>query len=170
MSLIFLIGFMGSGKTTHGRKLASHLKVAFIDLDEVFEKQNEMTIAHYFAVFGEEKFRQKEAELLKNTVYPENAVVSTGGGLPCFFDNLDWMKQHGTTIYLQVPPKVIVSRLNNAKTERPLLQHKTGEELLQYIAEKLAEREPTYLKAQVVANGVGITPQKLVGLIEQQLG
>ena len=170
MSLIFLIGFMGSGKTTHGRKLAAHLKVGFIDLDEVFEKQNEMAIANYFAVFGEEKFRQKESELLKNTVYPENAVVSTGGGLPCFFDNLDWMKQHGTTIYLQVPPKVIASRLNNAKTERPLLQQKTGEELLQYITEKLTEREPTYLKAQAVANGVGITPQKLVGLIEQQLG
>ena len=167
MSLIFLIGFMGSGKTTHGRKLASYLKVTFIDLDEVFEKQNNTTIANYFSAFGEEKFRQKEAELLKNIVYPENAIVSTGGGLPCFFDNLDWMKQHGVTIYLQVPPKVIASRLAGARTERPLLQHKTGEELLQYITEKLTEREPIYLKAQVIANGVGITPQKLVGLIEQ---
>ena len=165
MSLTFLIGFMGSGKTTHGRKLASHLKVDFIDLDEVFEKQNNISISNYFTVFGEEKFREKESELLKNTAYPENAVISTGGGLPCFFDNLDWMKQHGTIIYLKVPPKVIASRLTNAKTERPLLQDKTGEELLQFITQKLAEREPFYLKAQVVANGVGISPQKLVNLL-----
>lgn len=166
MSLIFLIGFMGSGKTTHGRKLASHLKVDFIDLDEVFERQNKRTIANYFEVFGEEKFRQAESALLKNTVYPENAIISTGGGLPVFFDNLDWMKQHGKVVYLQVPPKVIAARLSKAKTERPLLQHKTGKALLEFITAKLAEREPTYLKAQVVANGVGVTPRKLVDLLK----
>lgn len=165
MSLTFLIGFMGSGKTTHGRKLASYLNVAFIDLDEVFEQQNSTSIADYFTVFGEEKFRQKESELLKDTVYPENAVISTGGGLPIFFDNLDWMKQHGTVVYLQVPPGIIVARLTNAKTERPLLQHKTGEELLQYITQKLAEREPFYLKAQVVADGVGVSARKLADLL-----
>lgn len=166
MSLIFLIGFMGCGKTTHGRKLANFLNVDFIDLDEVFEQQNG-AISKYFTVFGEEKFRKTESDLLKNTIYPENAVISTGGGLPCFFDNLEWMKQYGTVVYLQVPPKVIASRLINSKTERPLLQHKTGEELLQYITEKLAEREPFYLKAQVVANGVGITPKKLFDLLSQ---
>lgn len=167
MSLVFLIGFMGSGKTTQGRKLAAYLKAGFVDLDEVFEKENNTTIANFFAVFGEEKFREKESELLKNTVYPKNAVVSTGGGLPCFFDNLDWMKQHGTVVYLQVPAKVIASRLSNAKTERPLLQHKSDEELLQYVSEKLTEREPFYLKAQVVVNGVGISAQKLGALIKQ---
>ena len=167
MSLTFLIGFMGSGKTTHGRKLASHLKVDFIDLDEVFEKQNQTTIANYFEVFGEEKFRQAESALLKNMKYSENAIVSTGGGLPCFFDNLDWMKQQGTVVYLQVPPGVIAARLSNAKAERPLLQHKTGEELLQFITQKLAERESLYLKAHIVANGVGITPRKLVDLLKQ---
>ena len=167
MSLVFLIGFMGSGKTTHGRRLASYLKVDFIDLDEVFERLNNTTIANYFEVFGEEKFRQAESVLLKNFDYPANAVISTGGGLPCFFDNLDWMKRQGTVVYLQVPPKVIASRLTNAKTERPLLQHKTGEELLQFITIKLAEREPTYLQAHIVANGVGITPRKLVDLLKQ---
>jgi shikimate kinase len=165
MSLTFLIGFMGSGKTTHGRKLATFLNVAFIDLDEVFEQQNNTSIADYFAAFGEEKFRQQESDLLKNTVYPENAVISTGGGLPCFFDNLAWMKQHGTVIYLQVPPGVIAARLSNAKNERPLLQHKTGEELLQFITQKLTEREPVYLQAQVIANGVGITARKLADLL-----
>ncbi|MVN21487.1 shikimate kinase [Mucilaginibacter arboris] len=164
MSLTFLIGFMGSGKTTHGRKLANFLDVDFIDLDEVFEQQNG-TISNYFTVFGEEKFRQTESDLLKNTVYPENAIVSTGGGLPVFFDNLNWMKQHGTVIYLQVPPGVIAARLSNAKNERPLLQHKTGNELLQFITERLAEREPIYLKAQIIADGVGITARKLADLL-----
>jgi len=165
MSLTFLIGFMGSGKTTHGRKLAAFLNVDFIDLDEVFEQQNGTTITDYFKDFGEEKFRQKESELLKHTVYPENTVISTGGGLPCFFDNLDWMKAQGTVVYLQVPPGVIAARLTNAKTERPLLRHKTGEELLQYITQKLAEREPVYLKAQVVADGVGVSARKLADLL-----
>lgn len=165
MSLIFLIGFMGCGKTTHGRKLASFLKVDFIDLDEVFEQQNNTSIARYFEVFGEEKFRQTESEILKNTVYPQNAVISTGGGLPCFFDNLDWMKQHGRVIYLQVPPHIITSRLANAKADRPLLQHKTGEELLQYVTQKLAEREPVYLRAQIIADGVSLTPRKLANLL-----
>lgn len=166
MSLVFLIGFMGCGKTTHGRKLASYLNVDFIDLDEVFEQQYNSTISNYFMVFGEEKFRQSESALLKNTVYPENAIVSTGGGLPVFFDNLDWMKQHGTVIYLQVPPGIIAARMENSKTERPLLQHKSGEALLQFINQKIAERKPFYLKATVIANGVGITPRKLAELLK----
>ncbi len=166
MSLTFLIGFMGCGKTTHGRKLASFLNIDFVDLDEVFEHRNG-TISEYFNVFGEEKFRRAESDLLKNTPYPENAVVSTGGGLPCFFDNLNWMKANGTVIYLQVPPGVIAARLSDAKNERPLLQHKTGEELLQFITQKLSEREPVYLQAQIIVNGVGITARKLADLSAQ---
>lgn len=165
MSLTFFIGFMGSGKTTHGRKLANFLNVAFIDLDEVFEQQNNTSIADYFTVFGEEKFRQAESALLKNTVYPENAIVSTGGGLPVFFDNLDWMKQHGIVVYLQVPPGVVAARLSNAKNDRPLLQHKTGEELLQFVTQKLTEREKFYLQAHQIVDGVGITARKLAGLL-----
>lgn len=166
MGLTFFIGFMGCGKTTHGRRLAAYLNVDFVDLDDLFEQQTGTAISNYFTVFGEEKFRQTESALLKDTVYPKNAIVSTGGGLPCFFDNLDWMKQHGTTVYLQVAPQVIASRLSNAKTERPLLQHKTGEELLQYITQKLTEREPYYQQAQITADGVGLTPSKLAVLLK----
>lgn len=165
MSLIFLIGFMGCGKTTHGRKLANFLKFDFMDLDEIFERENG-SISNYFTAFGEENFRLKESELLKSTVYPENAIVSTGGGLPVFFDNLDWMKGHGTVIYLQVPPGIIAARMENAKTERPLLQHKTGEGLLQFITQKLSEREPYYQQAQITADGVGLTPRKLAILLK----
>jgi len=85
MSLTFLIGFMGCGKTTHGRKLASFLGFNFVDLDDVFEAQTGTTINNYFTVFGEEKFRQTESEILKKTAYLENTIISTGGGLPVFF-------------------------------------------------------------------------------------
>ncbi|MGI4021892.1 MAG: shikimate kinase [Janthinobacterium lividum] len=165
MNLIFLIGFMGCGKTTHGRKLATFLGFHFVDLDDVFEAQTGTTITNYFTVFGEEKFRKTESGILKNTAYPENTIISTGGGLPVFFDNLDWMKRHGNVIYLQVPPGIIASRLAHAKADRPLLRHKTGEELLQYVTQKLAEREPFYLQAQIIADGVGLTPRKLAGLL-----
>ena len=158
---------MGCGKTTHGRKLANFLKVDFTDLDEVFEQQNG-PINKYFTAFGEDAFRSKESALLKGTVYPENAVISTGGGLPVFFDNLAWMKQHGTVIYLQVPPAIIAARMENAKTERPLLQHKSGEELLTFITQKLAEREPFYQQATIIADGVGLTPRKLANLLVHQ--
>ena len=88
LGIVFLVGFMGCGKTTLGRKLAKHLDYAFIDLDQQLEAKVGMTITEYFAKFGEESFRKLESEVLKTTAYPESAIVSTGGGLPCFFDNM----------------------------------------------------------------------------------
>src|ERR1700759_1262658 len=104
---IFLIGFMGSGKTTLGRKLANHWGCEFIDLDHKLEQQVELSIAEYFSFFGEDSFRRLEAEVLRKTPYPKNAVVSTGGGLPCFFDNMDWMNAHGKTVYIKLEPKTL---------------------------------------------------------------
>jgi len=98
LGLIFLIGFMGCGKTTLGRKLASRLGYMFMDLDHVLEAQVGMTIAEYFSKNGEDAFRKLESEVLKQTRYPENAVISTGGGLPCYFDNMQWMNAHGKTL------------------------------------------------------------------------
>jgi len=111
MGLIFFTGFMGCGKTTWSRKLAAHLGYEFIDLDHVLEEQVGMSIAEYFSSFGEEAFRKLESEVLKQTPYPENAVVSTGGGLACFFDNMHWMNTHGKTVYIKLSPKTLVDRL-----------------------------------------------------------
>jgi shikimate kinase len=165
MGLIFFTGFMGCGKTTWSRKLAVHLGYEFIDLDHVLEEQAGMTIAEYFSSFGEESFRKLESEVLKLTEYPENAVVSTGGGLPCFFDNMDWMNAHGKTVYIQLSPKTLVDRLEKGKAKRPLLRDKHGDELLDFIADKLAEREPYYLQAKYIANGIDMSVEYLEQLV-----
>jgi shikimate kinase len=161
MSLIFLVGFMGCGKTSWGRKLSADLEYDFIDLDHVLEAKAGMTIAEYFAANGEEAFRKLESEILKETQYPENAVVSTGGGLPCFFDHMDWMNSHGQTLYIQLSPKALANRLENAKTPRPVLQGKKGDELVEFIEHKLAERENYYLQATHIISGIDMSVKSL---------
>lgn len=157
MSHIFLVGFMGCGKTSWGRKLAAALDYDFVDLDHKLEAQVGMTVAEYFAKNGEEKFRLLESKILKTTDYPEHTVVSTGGGLPCFFDNMDWMNNRGQTIYIQLSPKALANRLENAKTPRPVLQGKKGDELTAFIELKLAEREGFYLKAKHHVDGMNMS-------------
>ncbi|MEO7213803.1 shikimate kinase [Mucilaginibacter sp.] len=165
MSRVYLIGFMGCGKTSWGKKLAAGLGYNFIDLDHVLEAQVGMTIAEYFASHGEEAFRKLESEVLKQTEYPENVIVSTGGGLPCFFDHMDWMNAHGQTLYIQLSPKALASRLENAKTPRPVLQGKKGDELVEFIEHKLAEREGFYLQATHHVSGIDMSVEGLVEVV-----
>ncbi|QKJ31753.1 shikimate kinase [Mucilaginibacter mali] len=165
ISRIFLVGYMGCGKTTMGKKLASRLGYAFIDLDHVLEAQAGKTITQYFADHGEAAFRELESSVLKDTVYPDKAVVSTGGGLPCFFDNMDWMKAHGKVVYIKLNAKTLAGRLENNKDDRPILRHKHGDELVAFIDEKLAEREPFYSRANVIADGLSLTAERLDQLL-----
>ena len=99
---IFLIGFMGCGKSTLGRKLAAKLGYDLIDLDHHLEKIAGCSITTYFAEHGEESFRRLESETLKTMHYPPSCVISTGGGTPCFYDNMSWMNENGTTVYIQM--------------------------------------------------------------------
>jgi shikimate kinase len=162
---VFFIGFMGCGKTTWGRKLAAHLGFEFMDLDHILEAKAGMTIAEYFSTHGEEAFRKLESAILKETVYPENAIISTGGGLPCFVDNMDWMNANGKTLYIKLSPKALAQRLENGKTKRPLLQDKHGDELIDFIAEKLAGREGFYNKATYIVNGIDLSVERLADAI-----
>lgn len=166
LGLIFLIGFMGCGKTTLGRKLAARLGYEFMDLDQILEAQVGMTIAEYFSTHGEDAFRGLESEVLKHTKYPEHAVVSTGGGLPCFFDNMQWINAHGRSLYIQLSPKTLADRLEHEKVTRPLLRDKHGDALIAFIGDKLAEREPFYKQATIVANGLSLTAEKVEGLLK----
>lgn len=162
----FIVGFMGCGKTTWGRKLAAKCGYEFIDLDHVLEAKAGMSIAEYFSSFGEDAFRKLESQVLKETEYAENTVVSTGGGLPCFFDNMDWMNANGKTLYIKLSPKTLADRLENSKTIRPVLQGKKGDELVEFITGKLAEREGFYLQATNIVEGIDMSVEKL----EEALG
>jgi shikimate kinase len=165
LGIIFLTGFMGCGKTTLGRKLANRLGYPFMDLDHILEAQAGMTIAEYFSTHGEDAFRKLESEVLKQTKYPEHAVVSTGGGLPCFFDNMEWMNANGRSVYIKLSPKTLATRLENEKEERPLLREKHGEALIAFIADKLAEREIFYNQATITAEGLSLTAEKVEGML-----
>jgi shikimate kinase len=165
---IFLIGFMGSGKTTLGRKLAAKMGYEFIDLDHKLEQQVELSIAEYFSFFGEDSFRKLEAQVLKKTPYPGNVIISTGGGLPCYFDNMDWMKANGKVVYIRLSPKTLADRLESGKEERPLLQDKHGDELVAFIEQKLAEREAFYSQASIIADGLSLTAEKLEQILKAE--
>ncbi|WP_448699908.1 shikimate kinase [Mucilaginibacter sp. AW1-3] len=162
---IYLIGFMGCGKTTWSKKLAARLGYEFIDLDTVLEEQVGKSIGEYFAEHGEVEFRNKESEVLKKYPYPDKAVISTGGGLPCFFDNMDWMNSHGQTLYIKLSPKTLGDRLENARVVRPVLQGKKGDELVAFIEGKLAERESFYNQATHVLDGLTLNVDDMATLV-----
>jgi len=148
MTRLFLIGFMASGKTTLGRALARDLGLSFIDMDAYIERRYCKTIPTLFSERGEEGFRQIERIILHEVGDFEDVVISTGGGTPCFFDNIDYMNAGGTTVWLQASPDVLFTRLTISRTQRPLVAGKTPDELRAYIAAALAAREPYYVKAR----------------------
>lgn len=153
---IFLIGFMGSGKSTMGKKLAAKLGYDFIDLDQQIEKNIGTSIGDYFASHGEAEFRKLESETLKGYAYPQNAVIATGGGAPCFFDNMDWMNANGTSMYIEMPPAALAKRLEGGKEKRPLLRDLDEAGMIAFIESKLSERESFYKRATIIINGINL--------------
>ena len=147
---IYLIGYMGSGKTTVGRSLAEKLNFRFIDMDYFIENRQHKTINEIFSEKGEETFRLLENKTLKEVSTFENVVISTGGGAPCFFDNIEIMNNTGFTVYLKVSPEEIAKRLNVNKNNRPLLKDKTPHEMLTFISENLEKRESYYNQAKLI--------------------
>jgi len=158
--IVFLIGYMGCGKSTKAKQLAHRLDCPVIDLDAEIVAKTGKTIAEYFQEFGESAFRNYESEMLKTFPYPKSCVVATGGGLPCFFDNMDWMNEKGETVYLQMAPAALVSRLHN-RQKRPLIKDLNDEELLTFIKLKLAERDPFYTRANLIVDAFDLDGEKL---------
>lgn len=148
MTRILLIGFMAAGKTTLGKALARDLGLEFIDLDHYIERRYCCTVAQLFAERGEENFRKIERSILHEVAEFEDVIISTGGGTPCFFDNMDYMNSMGVTVYLEASIDVIFTRLTIARVQRPLVKGKSAEELRQYITEMLEHRKPFYTRAQ----------------------
>lgn len=152
MVRIFLIGYMGAGKTTLGKAFARHLNMSFIDLDWYIEERFHKTVSELFTEKGEAGFRELEQSMLHEVGEFENVVISTGGGTPCFFDNMEYMNSRGTTVFLKASPNILLKRLSVATQSRPILQGKKEDELLQFITEKLNERMEYYSQAQHVFN------------------
>ena len=163
---IFLMGFMGSGKTTLGRSLAKKLGSTFIDLDHEIERIYQQSIPDIFRMHGEAYFRQIEALVLRQMRDKTAHIIATGGGTPCQGNNMAWIKQHGISIYLQLSPKELLSRLNQKEqASRPLLQGKSPDDLSQVIEEKLAERKVYYEQADYTVNGFNITPSVIISVL-----
>jgi len=165
--LLFLIGFMGCGKTTNGKKLAKKLNYQFYDLDAEVEKQERISIAQIFNSHGEDYFRNIEQQQLFRLSQKSNVIISCGGGTPCLFNNMEYMNKMGLTLYIQMTPEALFSRLKNAKSTRPLLQKMNDEELKSYIKHKLSERENTYLKSKYIVNGINIDIPELADFIKK---
>lgn len=149
MQRIFLIGYMGSGKSAMGRLLAKSLGLQFYDLDSYIEGKFYLTIAQIFDQQGEESFREKERLCLHELSEIEDVVIATGGGAPCFFDNMDFMNQKGHTLYLDLSVSQLQARLESSRAGvRPLLKDKSSWELQDYIEENLQKRMPFYSQAK----------------------
>jgi shikimate kinase len=167
--ILYIIGFMGSGKSTAGKKLASLLGWSFIDLDKSIEDQTGKTIPEIFSLHGEDHFRNVESEVLRSLKSQINTVISTGGGTPCHGDNMDFMLKTGLTLYLKLTPGQLKSRLSESKGERPLIKDLTDEGLLRFIEDKLASREKWYNSAEITMEGINLDISLLLSIVKAKL-
>lgn len=168
--VIVLIGYMCCGKSTLGKSIAKILDYKFIDTDKEIEKQEGTPIEEIFASKGEAFFRAAEHNYLLSLKGIENSVIATGGGMPCFADNLSLLKALGHTVYIQLPAKSILDRAKNAKQPRPLLLNKTDEELTQFISDTLHTREAFYCNAHLTVSGIDLQPKELLKRIHDHSG
>lgn len=152
MKRIILVGFMGCGKSTLGKKLAARLDIPFIDSDTEIEQHFNKSIGEIFSEHGESQFRELETEYIKALDLRDDFVLATGGGMPCFGNNMGLLNQIGTTFYMQRSAKELTHRLINAKKKRPLIVGMDEEELLSFVENRLLLREEYYIKSTVVLN------------------
>ncbi|WP_459188378.1 shikimate kinase [Parabacteroides sp. APC149_11_2_Y6] len=169
MKRVFLIGYMGAGKTTVGKVLSERLGLSFIDLDHYIEGRYHKTVGQLFAERGEDEFRDIERRMLREVAMFEDILVSTGGGTPCFFDNMDFMNESGKTVYLKVSVDELAKRLEICKTTRPVLKGRSGDELKQFIDDSLQKREPFYTKASLVFDAENMMTERDVYTITESL-
>ncbi len=163
---IYLIGFMGAGKTHLGKLLSKKLGIPFLDLDELVVNQQGRSINQIFEDEGEEFFRITERDALRSTTEAnESMILSCGGGAPCYFNNIDYMNRHGITVWLDLPSQILLGRLRLDKDKRPLLKDFNDEELKAYIIRKNADRKIYYERAKLRVKDENISTNELVKLI-----
>jgi len=162
---IYLIGFMGCGKSSLGKRLAKRLGYPFFDIDTETEKKAGQDVQAIFDTHGELFFRRLEREVLLGTTAHEHAVIATGGGTPCHEDNMDFMNANGITVYMKMAPQSLAYRLEYAQRKRPLIEGKKGPDLLKLIHDKLAEREPVYMRSNCIIKGESAKPDQIISLV-----
>jgi len=150
---IVLVGFSGAGKSTIAKKIANHFHLSVLDTDKMLEEKYHISVFDIFKKYGEETFRKLEYNILVEALQQEDVVIATGGGAPCFSDAMKLINEAAYSIYIEMAPKSLTQRLLHAKVARPLTKNKTEEELLAYVTEQLALREPFYKQAHLIVKG-----------------
>ncbi|MCO5268666.1 MAG: shikimate kinase [Brumimicrobium sp.] len=157
---------MGSGKTKLGKKLAKQLTYSFYDIDAEIESQFQMSISEFFQAYGEDEFRKQETEILNAIVLKDdNAIISVGGGLPCFNNNLQTINKYGVSIYLKRTIKELYNRLRETPGDRPLLKGKKDEELLDFITTTLMDREKFYKQSSYIVERENQNEKDIIKLL-----
>lgn len=159
---------MGSGKSFWAERLSNILHIPAFHLDDEIEKKERRTIAQIFAEQGEDYFRIKESEVLKSFAGKKKFVLSTGGGTPCFHDNMKWMNDNGITIWIDEPVEIIEERLKKEKQHRPLIASIPDGELKKFLSEMLYKRNPFYAQAKYHVNADTITNESFLKIFRHE--
>ncbi|MEO6916770.1 MAG: shikimate kinase [Chitinophagaceae bacterium] len=163
---LFLIGFMGTGKSHWGALLSVKFAIPFFDLDTAIEEAEQMTIAMIFEIKGEEYFRYREKELLERLIADTpDVIISCGGGTPCFFNNIQLMRDKGMVIWLNTTLDVLINRLVKQKMSRPLIRNIADQDLADFITRKLSSRRIYYSQANLVVNEETLTVDTFAEMI-----
>ena len=158
---VFVVGYMASGKSTFGKALADKLDTLFIDLDKYIENQTGKSIQEIFLTEGEEHFRKLEKEMLYKAVEENpDAVISCGGGTPCFFDNMNFINDQGISVFMETSIPVLISRLVEESESRPLIAGKTEDVIRQMVLSQLCDRLPVYMEAKLKWSGDDLNTEK----------
>ena len=163
---IYFVGYMGAGKTTAARRLANRLGWEVADTDALFEEKYKISVCDFFNKYDEPLYRKLESEVLKSTENLDNVVISTGGGTACYFDNMEWMNQHGLTVFLRISQTAVVDRLLHAKRKRPLAEGKTESELTEFVNRHYTARLPFYEQAKITVKAENLDLENLIKQIE----
>jgi len=165
---VYLLGYMGSGKSTLGPKVADELSIPFYDLDDVFEERYRISINDFFSKYGEKYFRDIEHALLLELTKQEEFLLATGGGTPCYYNNLDFMKLHGITVYLRLPFEVLIERLMSSQKKRPVIGGVQDDDFYSHIREHLETRELFYLRSDLIIGSGSLDPGMIAGMIRER--
>lgn len=157
---------MGSGKTHWGRLLSEKLGIPFFDLDEEIVGQAGKPITEIFATAGEEQFRVMESDILHQlSESNDRFIMACGGGTPCYFNNIDYMNQAGTSVWINTPLETLFSRLVNQKSKRPLIRDLSDDQLRGFISKKFSDRRMYYEQAELVVDEEPVELDKLIETI-----